>query len=114
MTARSHNFGTGVAGIFLAATLGCGAAAAAAADDGIEVDPWEPINRKVFWFNDKLDRFVLEPVATGWDFVLPDRIQVAIGDFFTNSRFPIYFVNSILQGKPDAAGAKDAPRLTLL
>ena len=31
-----------------------------AADPGIEVDPWEPINRKTFWVNDKLDRFLLD------------------------------------------------------
>jgi len=75
-----------------------------AADPGIEVDPWEPINRKTFWVNDKLDRFLLEPIATAWDFVIPDRVQIAIGDVFTNSRFPIFFINSLLQGKPDAAG----------
>jgi phospholipid-binding lipoprotein MlaA len=31
-------------------------------------------------------------------------MQIAIGDVFTNSRFPIFFINSLLQGKPDAAG----------
>jgi phospholipid-binding lipoprotein MlaA len=103
--ARLHNrlARTAIAATLLTAALGCGTAYAT--PPGVEVDPWEPVNRKVFWFNDKLDRFLLEPVATGWDFVLPNRVQVAIGDFFNNARFPIYFVNSILQGKPDAAGA---------
>lgn len=66
-------------------------------------DPLEPMNRGVFWFNERVDRYVLEPVATGWDWVLPDRVQEAVGDFFANLRFPINLVNDLLQGKPRRA-----------
>jgi phospholipid-binding lipoprotein MlaA len=40
-----------------------------------EYDPWEPFNRRMFAFNRQLDQFVLKPVATVWDTVLPDLAQ---------------------------------------
>lgn len=70
-----------------------------------DYDPLQPLNRKVFAFNDGLDTYVLEPVARGWDFVVPGRVQRALSDFFNNLRFPIVFVNDILQGKPREAVA---------
>jgi len=72
--------------------------------EAAELDPLEKVNRPIFWFNDKLDVYLLEPVAKGWDFVLPDRAQGAISDAFANARFPIDFVNDLLQGKPAHAG----------
>jgi phospholipid-binding lipoprotein MlaA len=71
---------------------------------GAEYDPLERVNRPIFWFNDKLDLFLLEPVAKGWDFVFPDRIQHCIADVFENAKFPIHFTNDLLQAKPKAAG----------
>ncbi len=45
------------------------AAAAAAAGEDFDEDPWEGFNEKMFWFNrEVLDRYVLKPVATAWDF----------------------------------------------
>jgi hypothetical protein len=35
-------------------------------------DPWVEMNRGIFAFNEYLDRWLLEPVATGWDWVVPD------------------------------------------
>jgi phospholipid-binding lipoprotein MlaA len=74
-----------------------------------EHDPLENVNRKIFWFNDKVDTYVLVPVATGWDKVLPDRVQHSVSNFFQNLRFPIVAVNDLLQGKP-VATAKDVGR----
>jgi phospholipid-binding lipoprotein MlaA len=68
-----------------------------------DYDPWEPLNRKTFWLNDKLDVYALEPAARGWDYVMPDPVQRAISRFFNNLRFPIIFANDLLQGKPRAA-----------
>jgi phospholipid-binding lipoprotein MlaA len=68
-----------------------------------DYDPWEPFNRKIFSFNDKLDVYALEPVARGWDYVMPDRVERALSHFFNNLRFPIVFANDLLQGKPHAA-----------
>src|SRR5215470_11516559 len=51
-----------------------------------DYDPWEPFNRKMFWVNDKLDVYALEPVARGWDYVTPDVVQRGISRFFNNLR----------------------------
>jgi phospholipid-binding lipoprotein MlaA len=70
-----------------------------------ENDPLESFNRKVFWFNDHLDTYVLEPVAKGWDYVLPRRVETCISNFFWNLHFPIDTVNAALQGKFKDAGS---------
>jgi phospholipid-binding lipoprotein MlaA len=66
-------------------------------------DPWEPFNRSMFNFNEGLDRWVLKPVAEGWDAVLPRPVQVSIDNFFDNLKFPARFVNDLLQGEVDPA-----------
>jgi len=66
-------------------------------------DPWERMNRATFAFNEGADRWVIEPVAKGLDFVLPDPVERSIRKFFDNSMIPMHFVNAMLQLKPDAA-----------
>jgi len=70
------------------------------------------MNRGIFWFNEQADRWVLEPVATGWDWVMPDPVQTALGKLFDNARFPIVFANDLLQAKPRQA-AEDVARFVL-
>jgi phospholipid-binding lipoprotein MlaA len=72
---------------------------------GVTQDPWEGFNRKIFWFNERLDNYVLEPVATGWDFALPRFVQTGIRNMYDNIKFPVTFVNDLLQGRPIDAGA---------
>jgi len=89
----------------LAAALGSmGLATAALANDQVSGvssdDPWESMNRKTFAFNEKLDLWILRPVAVGWDKVVPESVQRALGRAFSNARFPVVFVNELLQAKP--------------
>jgi len=67
-------------------------------------DPLEGMNRGIFWFNDKLDVFVLEPVARGYDKVLPKPVKDGVHNFFINIRSPIYVVSDIVQLKFGEAG----------
>ena len=60
-------------------------------------DPIEPVNRGIFWFNDRFDTYLLEPVARGYDSVMPDRVQTGVGNFFDNLRFPSNFVSDLVQ-----------------
>lgn len=78
----------------------------ARADEGAgeEYDPWEPMNTNVFEFNRQLDRFVLKPVAKGYNFVVPDLVQVGISNIFSNLRFGPRFLNNVFQGKLKGAG----------
>lgn len=72
--------------------------------DGDENDPWETVNANIFEFNRQVDRFVLKPVAKGYDFVMPDLVQVGISNIFTNLRFTPRFLNNVFQGKIKGAG----------
>jgi phospholipid-binding lipoprotein MlaA len=71
---------------------------------GTTEDPWEGFNRKIFAFNEGFDRWILEPVATAWDTVLPDPVQTSVRNVFDNARFPVIFLNDLLQGRPLDAG----------
>src|SRR5262249_56781739 len=82
------------------------------ADAGGEYDPLEPFNRKLFWFDDKLDVYVVEPVATAWAWIAPTRVRTSVANFFDNMRFPVYLLNDLLQGKL-AAGASDVGRFAV-
>ncbi len=70
---------------------------AGCASDG--PDPWEPMNRGLFAFNEAADQYLLEPVAKGWDFVLPDFAQTGLDNFFTNLGAPVEILNNFLQGE---------------
>ncbi len=81
----------------LCCTMGCAAARPGSPDNGN--DPLEGMNRGIFWFNDQVDNYVLEPAAKGWDKITPDRVQKSLSNFFHNLGFPIVAVNGLLQGK---------------
>jgi len=82
----------------LVVLAGCAAATAQRAP-AAAYDPLESMNRKIFWFNDKFDGYVLKPVATGWDKVVPTPVERSIGNFFSNLRFPVDAGNDLLQVK---------------
>ena len=63
-------------------------------------DPWEPMNRSVASFNDKIDDNVLKPVATGYRNVVPDLIQTGVHNVFNNFADMWSTVNNLLQLKP--------------
>jgi len=62
-------------------------------------DPLEGLNRKVYVFNDKLDNWVLRPVATGYRDWVPGELRDRVRNFFGNIADPLIGVNNILQGK---------------
>ncbi len=68
-------------------------------------DPWQGFNRKVYRFNDRVDRTVLRPIAVRYKRVVPDPLETGVHNFFTNLRGPSVFLNQLLQGKPKRAGA---------
>ncbi len=65
-------------------------------------DPFEPINRAIFSFNNAADRIVLEPVAKGYK-KLPSPVQSGVSNFLSNLRTPLVVVNQILQGQGENA-----------
>lgn len=81
-------------------------------DSGLVWDPIEPVNRAVFVFNDTLDQWVVDPVASGWRFVLPHRVRLCVSNFFENLLIPVRFANDVLQAKPKVA-FQDAGRFVI-
>jgi phospholipid-binding lipoprotein MlaA len=67
------------------------------------LDPFEPVNRAVFEFNDSADRFVFKPVAEGYRAVLPDVVRTGVRNFFSNLRDPWIALNQLMQGKVELA-----------
>ena len=47
-------------------------------------DPLEDLNRKIFWFNEKLDFHLLEPTAQIYHDNLPNDIRKSVSNFFDN------------------------------
>ncbi|HEX9273029.1 MAG TPA: VacJ family lipoprotein [Candidatus Binatia bacterium] len=89
------------------------AESSASPGEDFESDPFEPFNEKMFWFNrEVLDRFVLKPVATAWDFVLPTPVQKGIHNVFDNLAVVRRVVNNTLQLKLTGA-AKEVARFTI-
>lgn len=66
-------------------------------------DPNEKFNRKVYAFNDKLDKAVIRPVAVGYRKITNPPVRTAISDFYTNIRLPITVANDLLQARPKQA-----------
>jgi len=78
-----------------------------AAGEDFDSDPWEGFNEKMFSFNrEVVDRFVLKPIATAWDFVLPNRVQQGVHNMFDNLAVVRRVVNNLLQAKFRGAGTE--------
>jgi len=70
---------------------------------GQRLDPWEAWNRKVFNFNEDVDRTVLRPVATAYTNVVPQPVRKGVGNFFANFADAWSAVNNLVQGKFEAS-----------
>nr|MDJ0868689.1 VacJ family lipoprotein [Myxococcota bacterium] len=78
-------------------------------DDPVDVsDPIEPVNRGIFWGNRWLDRLLLEPLARGYGWILPDFAKRSVRGVFRNLREPVVFVNDLLQLEGRRAGRAGA------
>ncbi|MCR4347431.1 MAG: VacJ family lipoprotein [Sulfuricaulis sp.] len=93
---------------------------AAAGDSGAQIDaateernnvkdPFEGLNRVMYTFNDKMDRYLLKPVAKGYRAITPKPVSKGISNFFSNLHDPAIMLYNFLQGKPKA-GASDLGR----
>ena len=60
-------------------------------------DPLEPFNRKVYAFNEGLDKAVLKPVAKGYVAVVPDLVRRGVKNVFNNLGMIVTTFNDALQ-----------------
>ena len=67
-------------------------------------DPFIELNTGFYHFNDKMYFWVLKPVSRGYGFIIPEELRVAVRNVFYNIRFPVRFINCLLQGKVRKSG----------
>jgi phospholipid-binding lipoprotein MlaA len=80
------------------------------ATNGDPRDPLEPMNRAIHGFNEGFDRYLLRPVAEGYDTIMPTFAQTGVRNFFANLDDVTVVANDILQFKLEQ-GARDFMRL---
>ncbi len=68
-----------------------------AQDQQKNVDPFEAINRPLFALNNNLDRFLVRPIAKGYDWVMPGFAQRGVGNLFANMYDFNAAINGVLQ-----------------
>lgn len=90
----------------LVASLSTGVAQAEEPDSSM----LDGYNRAMFKFNDKVDGWVLKPLAKGYRAVTPDVVETGVSNFFSNLGELINIPNDLLQGKFRQA-ANDTGRL---
>lgn len=87
--------------------LGLGGCAGAPASETVSPEndtALETYNRAMFSFNNKLDKFVIRPVAKGYRAVTNEYVRKRISNFFNNIDEPISAVNHLVQGDIVEAG----------
>lgn len=62
------------------------------------------INEPIFKFNDIAYRYVLSPLASGYENIVPEPVDKSISNFFYNLREPLYAINHLLQGDIKSSG----------
>ncbi len=69
-------------------------------------DPLEPLNRGIWWVNDKLYLYILEPISSGYSKVIPKVGRQSIANVFDNLQAPERVINNLLQMKFSDAGTE--------
>lgn len=80
--------------VVLGLVTGC-----ASTPNGDPGDPYETANRKIYNFNDSIDRTVMQPVARGYVNVTPKPVRNGVTNFFDNVGYLNVIANDLLQFK---------------
>jgi phospholipid-binding lipoprotein MlaA len=99
---QPHNKGPGPAlrvAIIILSLMISACAARTATEQPENPDPIERVNRGVYKFNTFADRWILRPIARGYQWVFPPLMRTGFNNFFENLDTPIDALNAFLQGK---------------
>jgi phospholipid-binding lipoprotein MlaA len=86
-----------LSGLVLLALQGCATVKSADARD-----PWEPMNRSIYQFNDAVDTVALKPAAQLYVQVLPGMVRTGVSNFMGNLGDVWSMANSAMQLKGQA------------
>lgn len=82
---------------------GCVTVPEGAVEPGDIYDPYESWNRKVFAFNERVDKAFLEPMARSYRNNTPKLARDGLTNVLNNIFTPVIFVNDVFQGRPNRA-----------
>lgn len=88
--------------LFVATSLFVSACASSSDTSGAN-DPYEQTNRQMFAFDQKLDKYVMRPVAQGYVDAVPEPARNGIHNVLVNLDMPVTFANDLLQGEAQRA-----------
>ncbi|MBQ2610985.1 VacJ family lipoprotein, partial [bacterium] len=60
-------------------------------------DKWENFNRKMFNFNQKVNKYAIRPIHTIWSSIMPEYGMDRINGITNNIEYPIRLVSSLIQ-----------------
>lgn len=86
-----------LSGLVLLALQGC-----ATVKNADARDPWEPMNRSIYQFNDAIDTVALKPAAQLYVQVLPGMVRTGVSNFMGNLGDVWSMANSAMQLKGQA------------
>ena len=90
--------------------VACALVLGGCASTGNPRDPFEPINRGIYKFNDTVDGLLIKPASTLYRDLLPQFVRTGVSNFFSNINDVIVALNNLMQGKVEAA-INDAGRV---
>jgi phospholipid-binding lipoprotein MlaA len=85
--------------LLVALLLACSCLVSGCATGPNPRDPYESLNRKVYSFNEGVDKAVLKPVARGYVAVVPRLARRGVTNFFNNLGVVVTTFNDVLQAK---------------
>lgn len=68
----------------------------------------EQVNRAVFTFNSKFDKYLMHPVAEGYRNITTPYVRERVSNALSNVKEPVFALNHLLQGSPVKSGASIA------
>lgn len=83
-----------------ALSIAVGGCASTTTSAGGVNDPLEPLNRKIFAFNEAADKAVIGPVADVYVAATPALAREGVSNALSNLNSPVVLANDVLQGEP--------------
>ena len=93
---NSKHFYSSALTLLLCISALSGCTSTATTDPG---DPHEAANRKVYAFNDSLDKNIMTPIAEKYVSATPEPVRNSVTNFFSNVSYLNTIVNDLFQGK---------------
>lgn len=97
-----------ISGLFLTGCASIGTNTNTSNAQDVPYDPLESMNRSIFNFNEMVYDNVFDPAARTYKQIMPDPLELVVGNFFSNLNNVVVITNSVLQLNYESALASSA------